>query len=156
MRDRVSYFTYFTKTFYWYTLDKRGTRSFGHHFVPKIRGGCGPPGLPLDPPLKCYFYGLFRGLRSETPNIQDIFVLFMTSQGKGTREGLLKPTKNLGFHNSKNLAKKLSRVLLASHADLLTGSSRVPAPRTPKNVCVGGYCYSGALAREARPVEHLE
>ena len=93
-------------------LDKRGARSFGHHFVPKIRGGCGPPGPPLDPPLKCYFYGLFRGLRSETPNIQDIFGLFMTSQGKGTREGLLKPTKNLGFHNSKNLAQKLSRVLL--------------------------------------------
>ena len=95
-------------------LDKRGTRSFGPQFVPKIRGGGGrtPWAPPPDPPLKCYFYGLFRGLRSETPNIQDIFGLFMTSQGKGTREGLLKPTKNLGFQNSKNLAQKLSRVLL--------------------------------------------
>ena len=27
---------------------------------------------------------------------------------------------------------------LASHEDVLRGSSRVPAPRTPKNVCVGG------------------
>ena len=94
-------------------LDKRGTPSFGPQFVPKIRGGGRTPWAPpLYPPLKCYFYGLFRGLRSETPNIQDIFVLFMTSQGKGTREGLLKPTKNLGFQNSKNLAQKLSRVLL--------------------------------------------
>ena len=30
--------------------------------------------------------------------------------------------------------------VLASHADVVRGSSRVPAPRTPKNVCVGGYC----------------
>ena len=88
-------------------LDKRGTWSFGPQFVPKIIGEADPLKA-----LKCYFYGLFRGLRSETPNIQDIFVLFMTSQGKGTREGLLKPTKNLGFQNSKNLAQKLSRVLL--------------------------------------------
>ena len=75
-----------------------------------MRGGS----PPLDLPLKCYFYGLFRGLKSETPNIQDIFVLFMTSssQGKGTWEGLLKPTRNLGFENSKTLAQKLSRVLL--------------------------------------------
>ena len=37
-----------------------------------------------------------------------------------------------------------------SHADVLRGSSRVPAPlhawRTPKNVCVGGY----ELARQLR------
>ena len=51
---------------------------------------------------------------------------------------------------------KQSIVVVASHADVLRGSSRVPAPRTPKNVCVGGYCYSGALAREARAVEHHE
>ena len=41
---------------------------------------------------------------------------------------------------------------LASHADVLMGSSRVPAPRsrgrnacrTPKIVCVGGYILSGS------------
>ena len=30
---------------------------------------------------------------------------------------------------------------LASHADVLRGSSRVPAWRTPKNVCVRGYVF---------------
>ena len=51
---------------------------------------------------------------------------------------------------------KQSIVAVASHADVLRGSSRVPAPRIPKNVCLGGYCCSGAVAREARAVEHHE
>ena len=106
-------------------LDKGGARSAKQIFSTlratvwsNNKGGvgcvCVGGSPPLDPPLKCYFYGLFRGLKSETPNIQDIFVLFMTSssQGKGTWEGLLKPTRDLGFENSKNLAQKLSRVLL--------------------------------------------
>ena len=76
-------------------------------------GGGGPPGsLPWIRHWSAISMAYSVDLRPETPNIQDIFGLFMTSQGKGTREGLLKPTKNLGFHNSKNLAQKLSRVLL--------------------------------------------
>ena len=31
------------------------------------------------------------------------------------------------------------KIILASHADVLRGSSLVSAPQTPKNVCVGGY-----------------
>ena len=31
------------------------------------------------------------------------------------------------------------KIILASHVDVLRGSSHVPAPQNPKNVCVGGY-----------------